>query len=135
MVETWVVVADGSGCRIFASDVAIQALEPVRELRNDFHANDHRGHAARGHDSAHRETESKFAGEIADAIGRAVESRAARDVLLVAPSRFLGDLLAALSETAARQVTARVAKDLTAVPAHELARRLREALADNHELH
>ena len=69
----------------------------------------------------------------AGASARAVQARATRDVLLVAPKRFLGDLLASLPKSTAERVTARVPKDLTAIEPHELAQRLRDALADNHD--
>ena len=135
MVDTWVVVADGSRCRIFASDASLAELQPVKELQNKHHVGDHRGHPNRGHDSAHHGIESKFAAEIGAELTQAVQSHAVRDLLLVAPSRFLGDLLAALPKATAGHVTGRLAKDYTAFEIHELARRLREALVDNHDLH
>ncbi len=135
MVDTWVVVADGSHCRIFSSDTALTSLKPVKELKNKHHGNEHRGHSAKGHDSAHHAIEAKFAADLAGEITQAVQSHAARDVLLVAPKRFLGDLLAALPGPTADRVTGRVPKDLTSVEPHALAQRLRDALADNHDLH
>lgn len=135
MVETWVVVADGGSCRIFGSDSALSSLAPVKTLKNKHHVGEHRGVAARGHDSAHHAIETKFAAELADEITHAIQSKQARDILLVAPKRFLGDLLGALPKSAADRVTGRVPKDLTATPPHDLAERLREALSENHDLH
>ncbi|MEZ4280976.1 MAG: host attachment protein [Myxococcota bacterium] len=135
MVETWVVVADGGSCRIFGSDAALTSLAPVKELKNKHHVGDHRGVSARGHDSSHHAIETKFAAEIAGEIARAIQAKEARDILLVAPKRFLGDLLGALPKAAADRVTGRVPKDLTATPPHELAGRLRAALSENHDLH
>lgn len=135
MVETWVVVADGSQCRIFSSDVALTALAPVRAWKNTLHAGEHRGHSAKGHDSEHNVVEARFAAEIGDALTRAVQSREARDLVLVAPKRFLGELLASLPKPTAAHVTARVAKDWVASEPHDLAKRLRDALAENHDAH
>src|SRR5690606_27593618 len=99
MVETWVVVADGSRCRIFASDASLAELEPVEELRNGHHVGGHRGRPNEGHDSANHGIESKFAADVAAVLTRAVQANAVRDLLLVAPSRFLGDLLASLPKS------------------------------------
>jgi protein required for attachment to host cells len=135
MLDTWVVVADGSGCRIFSSDASLAELSPVKTLKNKHHGSEHRGHSAKGHDSAHHATESKFAADLGDEITRAVQSHAVRDVLLVAPKRFLGDLLGALPKATAEHVTGRVPKDLTTIEPHQLAERLRAALAENHDQH
>ncbi|MCB9666359.1 MAG: host attachment protein, partial [Alphaproteobacteria bacterium] len=53
-----------------------------------------------------------------------------RDLVLVAPPHFLGDLRGALSGVVAGKVNATVAKELTDVPDHALSERLRAALAD-----
>jgi protein required for attachment to host cells len=135
MVDTWVVVADGSGCRIFSSDASLTKLVAVKELKNKHHGSEHRGHSAKGHDSVHHATEAKFAGDIGDEITRAVQAHEVRDVLLVAPKRFLGDLLGSLPKPTADHVTAKVPKDFTTVEPHALAQRLRDALAENHDLH
>lgn len=135
MGDTWVVVADGSGCRIFSSDASLAALTAVKSLKNKHHGGEHRGHSAKGHDSEHHATETKFAAEIGDEITRAVQGHTIRDVLLVAPKRFLGDLLAALPKSTADHVTGKVPKDLTMIEPHALAERLRTALAENHDLH
>ena len=135
MLDTWVVVADGGGCRIFSSDVALTELTAVKELKNEFHGGEHRGHSAKGHDSAHREIESKFATEIGSEITRAVAAHEVHDILLVAPSRFLGDLLRSLPKATEDHVTGKIHKDFSSVSAHDLAPRLREALAENHDLH
>lgn len=135
MLDTWVVVADGSGCRIFSSDASLAVLTAVKELKNKHHGSEHRGHSAKGHDSVHRATESKFAADLGDEITRAVQANAVRDVLIVAPKRFLGDLLASLPKSTADHVTAKVPNDLTKVEPHELSQRLRAALAENHDLH
>lgn len=135
MVDTWIVVADGSQCRIFGSDVVLTSLSPVRAWKNTLHQAEHRGHSAKGHDSEHHALESRFAAEVGDAITRAVQSREARDVVLVAPKRFLGELLGALPKSTLAHVTARIAKDWVSSEPHDLAKRLREALADNHDAH
>ena len=135
MGDTWVVVADGSGCRIFSSDASLAELKAVKSLKNKHHGSEHRGHSAKGHDSVHHAIEAKFAADLAEEITRAVQAHTAIDVLLVAPRRFLGDLLAALPRSTTDHVTGKVAKDLTSVEPHELAERLRDALAENHDLH
>jgi protein required for attachment to host cells len=135
MLDTWVVVADGAGCRIFSSDASLAELKPVKEMKNKHHTGEHRGHSAKGHDSAHRATESKFAAEVGSEITRAVGAHEVRDILLVAPNRILGDLLTSLPKATADHVTGKVHKDFTKVEPHALAQRLREALAESHDLH
>lgn len=135
MLDTWVVVADGGGCRIFSSDASLAELTVVKVMKNKHHTGEHRGHSAKGHDSAHRATESKFAAEVGSEISRAIGAHEVHDVLLVAPSRFQGDLLASLPKSTADRVTGKVHKDFTTVEPHALAERLRDALAENHELH
>jgi protein required for attachment to host cells len=135
MLDTWVVVADGAGCRIFSSDASLAELTIVKEMKNQHHTGEHRGHSAKGHDSTHRATESKFAADVGSEITRAIGAHEVRDVLLVAPSRFQGDLLASLPKSAADHVTGKVHKDFTTIEPHALAQRLRDALAESHDLH
>lgn len=135
MTDTWIVVADGAHARIFASDAEMADFTPVKELKNHHHAPQHRRHPAAGHDGAHHHEEAKFAADVATEIGRAVQAHEVRDVVLVAPARFMGDLTTALPKPVAGHVTGKVQKDYAALERHELAKRVREALAENHERH
>ena len=135
MIDTWIVVADGSHCRIFSSDAEMAELTAVKEMRNQHHTGEHRGHSAKGHDSEHHAEEAKFAADVGAEITRAVGAHEVRDVLLVAPSRLLGDLMASLSKPTAAHVTGKIHKNFVTVERHELARRLRDALAESHDAH
>lgn len=129
MVDTWVVIADGSHARLFSTDAEMNELTDVRELKNHQHAAEHRRRDAGG---GHHLEETKFAHEIAQVLAAAVTAHEVRDLVLVAPPRFLGDLEAALPKGAAAHVTARVTKDLTKLERHELGRRVKAALAGQH---
>ena len=135
MTDTWIVVADGARARFFSSDAEMAEFAEVKELKNHHHAPAHRRHPAEGHDGAHHHEEAKFAAEVAAEIGRAVHAHEVRDVVLVAPARFLGDLTGALPKPVAAHVTGTVQKDLAALERHELATRVREALAGNQHRH
>lgn len=135
MIDTWVVVADGSHARIFSTDATLGELTAVQEIKNKHHAGEHRHHPDRGPDSGHSAEEMKFAEEIAAEVARAVGAHEVRDVVLVAPAKFLAHLAGALPKSAASHVTAKVGKDLTKVERHALAVRLKETLADSHDAH
>jgi protein required for attachment to host cells len=107
----------------------------VKELKNHHHAGQHRGHPDRGHDSGHHAEEAKFAVELGAEISRAVGAHEVRDVVLVAPSKFLSELTGALPKSAAAHVTGKVQKDFAAYERHDLARRVKAALADSHDTH
>lgn len=135
MIDTWIVVADGSRASFYTTDSEMAELSADGGLTNRHHAGAHRSHSAEGHDSAHHTEESRFAAEIAGEIARRVSAHEVRDVVLVAPVRFLGDLTAALPKTAASHVTATLGRDLTKVERHALSKRLRAAFAEHHETH
>ncbi len=135
MIDTFVVVADGAHARFFATDAEMNELTEVGTLKNQHHAGAHRGGATAGVDSAHHTEEERFAGELAGDVARRVNANEVRDVVLVAPVRFLGDLTADLPKAVARRVTATLGKDLTRIERHALARRLRTAFADEHATH
>lgn len=135
MVDTWVVVADGSRARIFSTDAEMAELTEVKELKNKHHAGQHRHHSDHGHDSAHHAEEAKFAADLGAEVVRAVQAHEVRDVVLVAPARFMGDLTGALPAPVAAHVTGKVHKDLVDTERHELARRLRTALGESHDAH
>ena len=84
-------IGEVGGSALFGIELA--ELTAVKQLKNKHHGGEHRGHSAKGHDSEHHATETKFATEIGEEVTRAVQSHAVRDIVLVAPKRFLGDLL------------------------------------------
>lgn len=126
MVDTWVVVADGSTARIFSTDAEMAELTEVKELSNKHHAPEHRRRDAGG---GHHAEETRFAQDLAQLISAAVTAREVRDVVLVAPARFLGDLEGSMPRNALAHVTAKVGRDFTRYERHELGRRVKAALA------
>jgi protein required for attachment to host cells len=128
MTDTWVIVADGSRARFFATDAELAELAPVREVTNHHHAGAHRGRTDEG--APHHGEEAAFARELAGAVAQAVLAHEVRDLVLVAPAKFMSELEGALSPAVARHVTGRVAKDFTKLERHELARRTKTALGE-----
>lgn len=128
MTDTWVVVADGSGARLFGTDPTFEELTPVKELKNAGHPRHHSGA-----DSGHHAEETLFAKEIGAELTRAVQAHEVKSLVLVAPARFMGDLTASLSASVSTHVSGKVNKDFMDVERHDLAKRLRAALAENHE--
>lgn len=128
-VDTRVVVADGARARFFSTDSQMMELTELPELGNGNHAA-HRHHGLGAPDSGHHIEEHKFAQEISAHLTTEANQHVFRDLVLVAPPRFLGELRDALSKQVATHVTATVPRDLVSAERHDLAKRLRALLAD-----
>jgi protein required for attachment to host cells len=133
MTDTWILVADGRSARIFTAPADLSEFNLHAEHKNKHHAGEHRGRPDEG--GAHHTEELAFAQELAHELTRAVIAHEVRDLVLVAPTRFLSDIASSVSASAASHITAKVAKDYTKLEQHALAERLREVLAGNHEAH
>ncbi|MCA9636568.1 MAG: host attachment protein [Myxococcales bacterium] len=138
---TWILVADASRARLFASEggsgpwAAVDALvHPESRAKGIDLAADRPGRVqqrtteGRASMEAHthpKEVEAEqFAHELAARLHAGHGDGSYRDVVLVAPPHFLGLLRGALDEQVARKVRASVDKDLTFVPDRELPERL-----------
>ena len=127
-LKTCFLIADGRHARWVARDHETGALRTVREM----HAHDKAAHAYAGgvvesatghrhggrepHEPARRQADA-FAAEVARALADVSER-----LVLVAPARVLNAIEADLPAPAQARVAGRLAKDLTKVPDHELAR-------------
>ena len=72
----------------------------------------------------HRLAEERFATEIAAMLYRMAHAHAFNELIVIAPPKALGVLRAAFHPEVTTRVVAEFAKDLTALPVPELARRL-----------
>lgn len=130
---TWFVVADGARLRIVRRDGVAGAFRTVSEARSKtsrrrssdlgterpgrvFESASSTRHGAGEREDLHRQAKRGFAEAIADdlnASGRRGEFDA---LVLVAPTRVLGDIRGHLAADIAGRVVGEVAKDLTRVP-------------------
>lgn len=127
-LRTLFLIADGGCARWVARDNETGDFRTLRER----HAHDHAAHAYSGavfesatgerhgvrepHESARRNAEM-FAAEVAARLD-GVDER----LVIVAPPRMLNAIEAALPAAARKQLAGRLAKDLTKVADHDLAR-------------
>ena len=145
-MDTWILVADASRARIFAtgkkgqpwklvedfehpeSRMKNRQLEPLEQgrTRHSFNA----GHRPRMEPRTPPQQVEKehFAQELANALSKSLVDGACSSLVLVAPAQFLGDLKTMLSDHAAKCVLATVAKNYTGSDARELASRLDEVV-------
>ena len=65
---------------------------------------------------------------MAKILDQAAQKEAFNRLVLVAPSKTLGELRRALGKTAHEKITAEINKDLTGVPTHELPAHLEASL-------
>ncbi len=140
MAFHWLVVADGAGARIYASDELLDTLTPVDQLHHqhghvthgDGQVTTHLpGAGANAHDAHHdgaRETEERFARALARLVDDGERKHAFERVILVAPPRFLGALRHELGAAAARRVVASIHHDWTKLGVRDLAERVRAEL-------
>lgn len=129
MIDTWIVVADGGSARIFASPADFSSLKLVLERKNGHHIGEHPGNPDKGDGGGHHKEEIAFAEDLGREIVSVVMSHEVRDVIVVAPGRFLSDLVTSMPASAAAHVKGKINKDYTKVKAHDLANRVKQALA------
>lgn len=141
---TWFVVADGARLRIVRRDRATGAFRTISEARSKTArrrssdlGTDRPGrviesassarHATGERRSLQREAKRSFAGAVADEINEAGHRGEFDALVLVAPTRVLGDIRRHLATDVAAKVVRDVAKDLTRVPDADLASHLASA--------
>jgi protein required for attachment to host cells len=141
---TWILVCDASRARLFAVDghgpwtLVDTILHPASQLKGAdlaadrpgrSHQRTSEGRSAMEPHTDPREVEAEhFAGELAARLYEGHGKNAYRDVVLVAPPRFLGLLRGAIDEQVAKQVRGSVDKDLTKIAARDLPEHLKDVL-------
>ncbi len=144
-VRTWILIADGAHGRLFENRGHGKGLEAVSEEFEADHRPDHEivddrlgrtfesassaRHAITPRHDPHRELKRDFAERLAKLLDKRRQERAFDRLIIVAPSKVLGDLRKALSESVRELVTAELDKDLTKTPVAELPAHLAVALA------
>ena len=136
----WVVVADGAHARFLAPDEQISGLQPAgpveleateegrhsRDLKSDRPGRSFGSsgtgvrHAIEPKHDYHKMEKHKFAVEIADVLDHAALRNEFDSLILVAPSRSLGELRELLSKHVKDRLKHEVPKDLIKTPAPEL---------------
>jgi protein required for attachment to host cells len=145
-MDTWILVADASRARIFASEKKNQQWKLVKEFDHPESRMKNRdldpmeqGRTQQSFGAGHRPRmeprtapqqveKEHFAQELADALSKGIVEGDCSALALVAPPAFLGDLKAMLSDRAAKCISATVAKDYTGSDARELASRLEDVV-------
>jgi protein required for attachment to host cells len=139
--RTWYVVADGGRARILQKRDAEAMFDTIRELVSaDLHRRTHElgsERPGRTHESAnsahhaveprhdlHRAEKRSFVRELAEALNEAGAGEEFDRLVLVAPAHALRDLHEGLDAATRRKIGAQLRKDLTRVPAAELAKHL-----------
>lgn len=142
--NTWILISDASRARLFAVDghgpwtLIDTILHPASQLKGVDLVADRpgrsqqrttQGRSAMEPHTDPREVEAEhFAGELAARLRKGHGENAYRDVVLVAPPRFLGLLRGALDEQVAKHVRGSVDKDLTKVEERDLPEHLKDVL-------
>lgn len=125
--STWILVADSAKARLFAmeKDRSLIEIEDFlnpdgrgREPAQDRPPRTHdrfgsARHAIEPRTTAEEKSDEIFARELEAALERGRAGHRYRDLILIAPPRFLGALKAALGEHVRTSVVAELPKDLT----------------------
>ncbi|MEX6725358.1 host attachment protein [Parapedomonas caeni] len=145
--EPWIVIADGQRARIVrlirGARPAIEDVLPFDWVNADLLAQHldsgalGSGQASAGSSIRHgveprndprRQSKQAFATRLADYLSARVADHAAAPMVLIAAPATLGDIRAALSDTARAQVVREIDKDLTKEPEEQLAAHLIDLL-------
>ncbi len=138
---TWVLIADGSRARLFATENSGSALRPAlgqewigtnlpsRDLASDrpgrsFDSGGEGRHAMEPPTDPKRHAKWSFAHDIAQLLEAERKNNAFESLVVVAPPEVLGDLRSEFGVELRRMVATEINKDLTKVPTHDLPDRL-----------
>lgn len=144
--RSWIVIADGAQARILEnhgpgkglvplpSEEMHKTPRPTREINTDRPGRSHDRvgpgrHAMENPSDAHREEKRRFAELLGEHLNEAALKRRYDRLILVAPSKTLGDLRQSLSKEAAAKIDGELTKDLTKVSDHDLPDHLGEVIA------
>lgn len=139
--RTWILIADGAHARVLEAvgkgaplaEVPamrrVVELSPSHDLGDDRPGRTHESvgatrHAMEPTSDPHREQKRRFAQDLAETLGRELAAGRYDRLVVVAPPVTLGDLRAALPAQVGKVVAGEVAKDLTKIPDHDIARHL-----------
>ncbi len=141
---TWVLIADGEKALFLRNDLdeinpglTVVRMEEQEILRDSAYMQDRPGRRTDlgpGQRSAmetpnwHRLAKERFADEMADILYRYAYRGTFDRIVLVAPSRILGELRARLHKVVSERVVAELAKDLTNHPLDKVEKMLKAAL-------
>lgn len=137
MSATWILVADRAKARLFTlegrdgelvefeSFVNTEGRLPGRELQSDRPPRTHdrfgrNRHGIEPHTRPREKASQRFADLLGGILDKARSGNRYRDLVLVAPPRFMGELNAALGSHAGASVVAKVSKNLTTAPSQSL---------------
>lgn len=143
MVDAWVLVADRARARLFSLDGSVPRLIEIVDFvnpaaRTPGHEREHAPpprvhdrfgesrHAIEAHTSPREKAALQFAAMLGSHLKHAHDERRYRELVLIAPPRFLGALNVVLGARLGEAILLRVSKNLTRSPASEI----REALPD-----
>lgn len=112
----WIVIADAASCTLYSADETLEALHPLRVLRE--HSGNVHGHHAH------------LAKELAHALEEGSRTGQYERLILVAPPRFLGELRDLLSPRVEARIVASIHHDLAKTPIHALPGLVRKHLPE-----
>jgi protein required for attachment to host cells len=131
----WVLVADGARARIFvknsqgiesatSQDFVAENLKEsdlgTAKPGRTFESSNSARHAYASHTDWHQNQKNLFAKELCNILEKATEKKEFDELILVAPSKSLGELRAHLNKQTALKVTAEIPKDVTKFTEPEL---------------
>jgi len=144
-IKTWILVADGARARIFENNKSKRGLAPA--LDYDFahiHSptrdigTDKPGRGLGRSTGTHHVMDPKinwhefekhlFASSMADVLKKADDSHAFDALVIVAPSKTMGELRKSLTPNVMSKVTAEIGKDLTHLDIHDLGKHLSDVV-------
>ena len=151
MADIWILIADRARARLFslskgasrmleiADFVSPEARTPGHELERapPPRVHDRLGdarHTIEAHTSPREKAAFQFAGILAAYLKRARDQQRYRDLVLIAPPRFLGALNAALGARLSETVLLRISKNLTRSPAAAIRAVLPRTLFQHHSV-
>lgn len=150
MDKTWILIANGSTARLFATDkrhreyhLLEQFLHPTSRQKEDAITSDHSSHREtrttglagdRVYGSFPEPTDPKdfeidrFARDLAEYLERKRTDHSYEELVLVAPPKFRGLLNQHLDKNVVRMISQNIDKDYTSVPEHQLGETLESHL-------
>lgn len=151
MSTTWILVADRARARLFSLHPETKALEEVedfinsegraraRELQSDRPQSSHDRfgdscHAIEPHTSAEDKSAELFARQLVRILERGRNEHRYRDLVLIAPPRFLGALNATVDVQVRACVVSEIAKEMTQADARTVLAELPESVLRRGEI-
>lgn len=141
-IRTWVLVADGANAKIFEAQEKGRDLEEVYSRAQDAKTtheivSDRQGrsdqpgaahHAVEPRTDPQRHAEHEFARDLCRHLDASAAAEAFDRLVVTAAPRTLGDIREMMTKQVRDRVHAEIDKDLVHLSAHDLARRLADAI-------